>query len=105
MGQYHNYIGKYIAKQRTDIGMPLREMAKIIEVTPSKLNDIELGNCLPELELLQKMEQRTGIQVGSCIEFLLNWQNKKEKKNVRTKKEVSKVQICYNRDSDITTMF
>jgi len=105
MGEYRNYIGKYIAKQRTDMGMPLREMAKILGITPIKLNDIELGNCLPDVELLQLMEKRIGIQVSSCIEFLINWQSKKEKKSTKVKKEVPKVQVCYNKDSDLRYMF
>ena len=102
MSEYQNYIGKYISKQRTDMGMPLREMAKILGITPSKLNDIELGNCLPELELLQLMEKKIGIKVDSCIEFLLNWQTKKQRKT--PEKNIPKVQVCYVRDNKDSVM-
>ena len=105
MSEYQNYIGKYIAKQRTNMGMPLREMAKILGISASKLNDIELGNCLPELELLQSMEKKIGIPSDTCIEFLLNWQTKKQRKSSIVKKDVSKVQVCYTRDANSRGMF
>lgn len=105
MSEYRNYIGKYISKQRTGIGMPLREMAKILGITPSKLNDIELGNCLPELELLQQMEQKIGIPSDTCIEFMLNWQTKKQRKSSVAKKDVPKVQVCRVRDTEAKGMF
>lgn len=99
MSEYHNYIGKYISKQRTDMGMPLREMAKILGITPAKLNDYELGNAVPPLEMLQLIEEKIGIKVDSCIEFLLNWENKKQRKLSPVKpKKVSPVTICYARD-------
>jgi len=104
MSEYQNYIGKYISKQRTNIGMPLREMATILGVTPAKLNDIELGNCLPELELLQLMEKKIGIKADSCIEFLLNWQTKKQRKTPVKQKSIPKVQVCYVRENKDSIM-
>lgn len=96
MSDYKNYIGKYIQQQRLGVGMPLREMANILGITPSKLNDIELGNTLPELELLQLMEAKLGIKTDSCIEFLLNWTGKK--RNATAKKtKTPAVQTCYVR--------
>lgn len=97
MSEFSNYIGKYIQKQRESFAMSKRDLAKILGITPSKLNDIELGNTLPELELLQLMQSKCGFLMDSCVEFLLNWQGKNKTKS--TNKKISKLQICYTKDN------
>ena len=91
---YKNYIGKYIQQQRFNKGVSVREMSTKLGITPSKLNDIELGNCLPELEVLQNIEKVYGIDCCSCIEFLLFYTKKTVKK---TQNNVKNVQVCYDK--------
>ena len=93
----HNFVGKYICYQRETIGKTTREMAKELGITPSKLNDIEMGNTLPNLELLQQIQKKYGIECSACIEFLLNRQEKKTKKS---NKYIPKVQVCYVRNNN-----
>ena len=91
---YKNYIGKHIQQQRFNLGLSIRQMAGSLGITPSKLNDIELGNCLPELEILQNIEKTFKIDCCSCIEFLLFYTKKTAEK---TRNNVKSVQVCYDK--------
>ena len=91
-----NFLGKYLKEQRELLGKTIREMASELGIMPAQLNDIEKGNRLPDIELLQLMKEKYGIENDFCIEFLLNRQEKHNKKNP-VKKDVPKVVVCYGR--------
>lgn len=94
-----NFLGKYLQGQREQLGKTIREMAGELDVRPVELRDVELGNKLPSLEMLQDMKALYGIENDFCIEFLLNRQEKEVKK-VPAKEMPPKVVVCPARKDD-----
>ena len=94
-------VGRTIKEQREKYAMTIPMLAKFLGITPSNLESIELGNSLPTLEMLQKLENKFGFECSSCIEFILFYADKYKKdiKNIE-KKEVPKVQVCPVREEE-----
>ena len=94
-----NFLGKYLKDQRELRGKTIREMSSELGVMPIVISDVEKGNKLPSIELLQDMKKTYGIENDFCIEFLLNRQEKQISKNPPAK-EVPKVVVCPARKDD-----
>jgi len=71
MTTYDNYIGKSLKAEREKYGMDSDTLAQLLDVAPAKIRDIETGNCLPDLQLVQQMQEKLGFDISSVVEFFV----------------------------------
>ena len=95
MSKYVNFVGKCVRIQRELLGITVKDVADALKLSPLAISDIEKGNTLPGIEILQSMEKELGMDCSACIEFLLN---RKDRISKNVAKRPSPVQVCYNRN-------
>ena len=76
-------IGKKIEKQRKEKGLTSKELAKMAEITPSMLSQIERGSANPSIQTLKVLAKALDVPTFS---FLLE-ENNTDDLIVRSHKE------------------
>ena len=69
----HDLIGQNIVKYRIENKLSQKDFAKIIDINPSSLSDIECGRKPAGIVLLMKMSKILRINVDSLLEGNFNF--------------------------------